>query len=223
MVACMCILGVIFWNLFYPLKHRFKKILGTVTMSLMEKYRLNLTVTASGVKLQVFLLLGTCCCWNIPLILTSSMSLGVNRHECVCVCSQQASHPWARSKVRWGGRELWEMKPSWTWITFAHNGASRSSDTSSCLKDSQGTNWKKNAFTIFFDMWLYINLPSLSLSFFLALSLYPTVCWTILIGRKQNSVDGANLFYKEPVIALNIREWIQHLSALKTWIAALEG
>lgn len=45
----------------------------------------------------------------------------------------------------------------------------------------------------------------------------------ILIGRKQNSVDGANLFYKEPVIALNIREWIQHLSALKTWIGALEG
>lgn len=188
----------------------------------MEKYRLNLTATASGVKLQVFLLLGTCCCWNIPLILTSSMSLGVNRHECVCVCSQQASQPWARSKVRWGGRELWEMKPSWTWITFAHNGASRSSDTSACLKDSQGTNWKKMLllFSLICD---YPLTFLLSLFFFLALSLYPTVCWTILIGRKQNSVDGANLFYKEPVIALNIREWIQHLSALKTWIAALEG
>lgn len=192
-------------------------------MSLTEKYRLNLTATASGVELRGFLLLGTCCCWNIPLILTSSMRLGVKRHECVCVCSQQAGQPWARSKVRWGGRELWEMKPSWTWITFAHNGASRSSDTSACLKDSQGTNWKK---WFYYFLSLICDYPltfRLSLSFFLALSLYPTVCWTILIGRKQNSVDGANLFYKEPVIALNIREWIQHLSALKTWIAALEG
>lgn len=85
----------------------------------------------------------------------------------------------------------------------------------------KGQTEKKILLFSFFDMWLSINLPSLS--FFLALSLYPTVCWTILIGRKQNSVDGANLFYKEPVIALNIREWIQHLSALKTWSAALEG
>lgn len=134
-------------------------------MSLMEKYRLNLTVTASGVELQVLLLLGTCCCWNIPLILTSSMSVGVNRHECVCVCSQQASQPWARSKVRWGGRELWEMKPSWTWITFAHNGASRSSDTSARLKDSQGTNWKKM-------LLLFSLICDYPLTFLLSLSLF---------------------------------------------------
>lgn len=29
-------------------------------------------------------------------------------------------------------------------------------------------------------------------------------------------------FYKGPVIALIIHQWIQHLSALKTWLAALE-
>lgn len=148
----MCIPGVIFWNLFYLIKHQFKKILGTVTTLLLLES--SCRVSSCWVHR---------CCWNIPLILTSSMHLGRYRHECVCVCSQQASQPWARSKVRWGGRELWEMKPSWTWISFAHNGANRSSDTWACLRDSQGTNWKKILLFSFFDMWLSINLPSLSL------------------------------------------------------------
>lgn len=132
----MCILGVIFWNL--------------LSIDL-KKYSWDCyNVTASGIELQGYNYFIIYLYYiNIPLILTLSVRLRVYRHECVCVCSQQASRPWARSKVRWGGRELWEMKPSWTWITFAHNGANRSSDTWACLRDSQWTNWKKKRFYYF--------------------------------------------------------------------------
>lgn len=169
----MCILGVIFWNL--------------LSIDLKKNSWDCYNVTASGIELQGYNYFIIYLYYiNIPLILTSSVRLRVYRHECVCVCSQQASHPWARSKVRWGRRELWEMKPSWTWITFAHNGANRSSDTCACLRDSQRTNWKKKKILLFsfFDMWLSINLPSLSLSSWHCLSIPQSAEWYKLAGSR---------------------------------------
>lgn len=135
-----------------------------------------------------------------------------------CVCSRQASQPRARSQVRWDGRELWEMKPSWTWITFALSAVQllqRARD------DRKGQTEKR----FYYFPSLICDYP---LTFPLSLSLLGIVSPSHSLlndinWQEAEFSDGANLFYKEPVIALNIREWIQHLSALKTWIAALEG
>lgn len=79
-------------------------------------------------------------------ILASFVHLGVysiNAFVCASVCSQPASQPQVRSKARWGRQELWEMKPSWTCMTFAHGWANRSPDTPARPRGSQGTDWKR--------------------------------------------------------------------------------